>query len=259
MRLLDIYDVRRDAVARSMPAHARRPRAALLAAPTVPGDQPDEPVRPRPLGRVLDASRLQSLGRPGLGDGVRRATRRGRPDRLRQRASRIDRVPAGPVRRRPEPAHELDHRDQRLPDARRRPSRSSAGLHWSRLVALRGDRQPLRPRRCRRSGTIAVSAPRRSRHGPSRARRRLPRAARLGKRRAPAASRSRPTPATTLHRRELERFFYREPLVLRRPRGRDPEPGRLQAHRRRRALGDPGARRRTARSTSSRTSAPTAA
>ena len=32
------------------------------------------------------------------------------------------------------------------------------------------------------------------------------------------------------------------PLVLRRPRGRDPEPGRLQAQRGRRALGDHGAR-----------------
>ena len=56
-----------------------------------------------------------------------------------------------------------------------------------------------------------------------------------------------PDPVRDLHQRRLapgraRALLLQEPLVLRRPRGRDPESGRLQAHRDRRALGDPGAR-----------------
>ncbi len=47
-----------------------------------------------------------------------------------------------------------------------------------------------------------------------------------------------------LHRKRARALLLSPALVLRRPRGRDPEAGRLQAHGGRRALGDPGARRR---------------
>ena len=80
-----------------------------------------------------------------------------------------------------------------------------------------------------------------------------------GKRPAPAASRSRPTPSDDLHKRELERFFYSDHWCYVGLEAEMPEAGRLQAHGGRRALGDPGARRRRQRSTWSRTSARTAA
>ena len=44
-----------------------------------------------------------------------------------------------------------------------------------------------------------------------------------------------------LYKRERERFFLQGPPVLRRAGGRDTEPGRLQAHGWRRALGRHGA------------------
>ena len=92
----------------------------------------------------------------------------------------------------------------------------------------------------------AVDDRRGARDGPTRTRFRLPRPARLGERG------HQPHPVHELHQRgaappRARALLLPPALVLRRPRGRDPEPGRLPPERRRRALGDPGARPRRRR------------